>query len=148
MKSNGFFGIGVYRPKHEVNYGSLFRTAQIFNADFLFLIGARFKVQASDTMSSYRHMPVYTYSDFEDFNSHRPFSAQLVAIELNKKSVPLKAFQHPKQGIYILGAEDNGLPNEVLSKCQSIIQLPGDRSLNVSVAGSIVLYDRLAKEDK
>jgi hypothetical protein len=36
MKDKGCFGIGVYNMKHEVNYETLFRTAQIFNADFIF----------------------------------------------------------------------------------------------------------------
>ena len=38
-----------------------------------------------------------------------------------------------------------GLPEEVIAACDDIIQLPGDYSLNVSVAGSIVIYDRLLK---
>lgn len=145
MRKKGFHGIGCFGMKTEQNYGTLFRTAQILNADFVFLIGCRFKMQASDTCKSWRNMPVFEYKDFADFQNHRPFAAQLVGIELDARARPLKNYVHPKQAIYLLGAEDNGLPAEVLSACQDIIQLPGDNSLNVSVAGSIVLYDRYAK---
>ena len=145
MKKNGFFGIGCINMKNGLNYGTLFRTAQIFEADFIFLIGKRFKPQSSDTMKSYRHIPLFEYESFDEFNAHRPYSCELIAIELDERAKTLKDFVHPKQACYLLGAEDNGIPKEVLQKCQRIVRLPGERSLNVSVAGSIVLYDRISK---
>ena len=45
----------------------------------------------------------------------------------------------------LLGAEDHGLSKAALARCQHLVQLPGRASLNVAVAGSIVLYDRHAK---
>jgi len=145
MKDKGYFGIGCLNMKTSMNYGSLFRTAQIFEADFIFLIGCRFKTQATDTMKSWRHIPTFTYTSFEDFNSHRPHDCKLIGIEMVSHAVPLKDFKHPKQACYLLGAEDNGLTKEAITKCQSLVYLPGERSLNVAVAGSIVLYDRISK---
>jgi tRNA G18 (ribose-2'-O)-methylase SpoU len=148
MRKTGYFGIGIENIKFGVNYGTLFRTAQIFEADFLFLIGKRFKKQHSDTMKSWRHMPVYSYTDFNDFNEHRPFACKLIGIELDKKAIPIKDYKHPKQAIYLLGAEDHGLSKAAYKHCEDLIILPGEHSLNVSVAGSIVLYDRMAKTVK
>lgn len=128
-----------------MNYGSMFRTAQVFGADFIFLIGNRFKPQATDTMKSFRHIPTFVYSNFDDFNAHRPFDCKLIGIELTSTATPIRDFKHPKQACYLLGAEDNGLTKEAISKCQEIVILPGERSLNVAVAGSIVLFDRLNK---
>lgn len=145
MKQNGYFGIGCLNMKTETNYGTLFRTAQIFGADFIFLIGHRFKHMPTDTMGSYRHMPLFQFKDFEDFNAHRPFDCRLIGIELTENAIPLKDFEHPKNACYILGAEDNGLTRQMIDSCQKIIVLPGERSLNVAVAGSIVLYDRISK---
>lgn len=145
MRDKGFFGIGCINMKNTLNYGTLFRTAQIFDADFIFVIGCRFKQQSSDTMKSWRHMPMFNYKDFEDFNNHRPYDCRLVGVELIKTATPIKDYKHPKQACYLLGAEDNGLTKEAISKCQDIIYLPGERSLNVSVAGSIVLFDRINK---
>ena len=134
--------------KNPLNYGTLFRTAQLFGADFIFLIGKRFKPQTSDTMKSYKHLPCYHYDTFEDFQKARPYGAMLVGVELDDKAEPLTTFAHPKQSIYLLGAEDYGLPKEILSKCQKIVKIPfGSQSLNVSTTGSIVLYDRLAKKE-
>jgi len=146
MKKDGYFGIGCIGMKTSENYGTLFRTAQIMNADFIFLIGARFKRQASDTMKSWRHLPLFEYKDFADFNEHRPYDCKLIGIELHKNSIPLIEYEHPKQACYLLGAEDFGLTKEAINACQDLIILPGERSMNVSVAGSIVLYDRVSKK--
>ena len=54
----------------------------------------------------------------------------------------LEDFKHPKRCVYLLGAEDNGLTKEAIEKSHFLIQFPSEFSLNVAVAGSIVLYDR------
>ncbi len=146
MKDRGYYGVGVFTPKTEHNYWSLFRTAQILDADFLFVIGPRFRMHPADVMGSYRHIPTYSYLDFKDFNSHRPFDCRLIGVELQECACEVSRFVHPKRAIYLLGAEDNGLSKECLSHCQDVIRLHGERSMNVAVAGSIVLYDRYAKQ--
>lgn len=146
MKSKrGFFGVGCIGMKTSENYGTLFRTANILGADFMFLIGTRFKKQCTDTTKSYRHIPTFIYKDFEDFNSHRPFGCELVGIELSDEAINLKDFNHPERCAYLLGAEDNGIPKSVLYKCNHLVVLDGEMSMNVAVAGSIVLYDRISK---
>ena len=145
MNRRGYFGIGIEHGKTRFNYGTLFRTAQIFEADFMFIIGARFKPQVSDTMKSSRHTPVFSYADFADFNKHRPYNCRLIGVELDENATPLHRYSHPQQACYLLGAEDHGLTKEAYKHCQSLVVLPGERSLNVSVAGSIVLYDRISK---
>ncbi len=145
MKDKGYFGIGVLNMKNGINYGTLFRTAQIFDADFIFLIGKRFRRQASDTANSAKHMPLFEYDSFDDFHIHIPFGCQLIGIEITIDAIPLVGFEHPARACYLLGAEDHGLTENALGRCRNIIVLPGKRSLNVSVAGSIVLYDRISK---
>jgi len=145
MRTNGFYGIGCLNMKREFNYGTLFRTAQVFDADFVFVIGNRFKPQHSDTDKSWKNLPTYHYLNFKDFNDHRPFACVLVGIELTEDATPIAEFAHPRQACYLLGAEDSGLSPEAIERCQSLIKLPGSRSLNVSVAGSLVLFDRFQK---
>lgn len=142
----GYFGIGVYNGKNEQNIGTLWRSANIMGADFIFTVGKRYKAQCSDTMKTPRHVPLFHYDDWDDFRKHIPYDCPVVAIELDDESVPIKRFVHPERCIYLLGAEDSGIPKHVLDKCQSIVQLPGDVCMNVSVAGSIVMYDRINKE--
>lgn len=145
LPSRGYFGIGCQGMKTGSNYGSLFRTAQVFDAAMLFLIGPRFQPQHSDTMKAWRHIPTFSYASVSAFQDNRPHDCVLVGIEMTEDAIPLKGFQHPERALYLLGAEDHGLSNEAIKACQHIVRLPGERSLNVSVAGSIVLYDRISK---
>ena len=71
----------------------------------------------------------------------------LVGIELDERSVPLAGYRHPERAVYLLGSETDGLPQEALEHCADVVQIPGEFSLNVSVAESIVLYDRLLKTE-
>lgn len=140
--SRGFFGVAIYRPKTEVNVGSLFRTAHILGADFLCTIGKRYKYQSSDVLKSTKHLPLFHYSDFEDFYEHMPHDCRLVGVELDERAKAVECFTHPQRAIYMLGAEDDGLPPKVMDRCHDLVKLRGERSMNVAVAGSIVLYSR------
>ena len=141
----GYFGIGIYGPKMTKNIGTLWRTADIFGADFMFTIGKRYETMRSDKRKSWKHIPLFEYEDFSIFRGSLPKDSRLVGIELDEHSQPLMTYKHQERAVYLLGAEDFGLPEDVIASCDDIIQLPGDYSLNVSVAGSIVIYDRLLK---
>jgi tRNA G18 (ribose-2'-O)-methylase SpoU len=147
-KVRGYFGIGIQNVKTEMNVGTLWRSASIMGASFIFTIGRRYKKQASDTMASWRHIPLYNYETFEEFYKSLPYDCQLVGVELDETSVPVMQFKHPERCIYLLGAEDIGLSKEAIEKCHKIVQLPGDYCMNVSVAGSIIMYDRNLKITK
>ena len=143
----GYFGIGVYHIKSEINVGTLWRSAYNLGADFIFTIGRRYKKQSSDTTKTFRHIPLYHYLTFEEFSKARPLGATLIGVEQSEKSKELKSFSHPEQTIYLLGAEDNGIPEEILKKCNQVVQIDTPMCLNVSVAGSIVMYDRKNKSN-
>jgi len=145
MRSRGYFGIGVYGMKTHENYGTLFRSANIFGASFLCMVNSRFVRQSSDTMRSERHLPLYEYTDIASFLSNRPRDCQLIGVEITDTAVGVSTFTHPERALYILGPEDGSIPTEILDKCQHVVKLPGTHCLNVSVAGSIILYDRVCK---
>lgn len=138
----GYFEVGIYHTKTETNVGTLWRTAYQLNAAGIFTIGRRYKKQASDTCKAYLHLPLRHFQDFEEFSVARPTGAVLIGVEMGGK--PLSKFSHPERAIYLLGAEDHGLPKQICDKCNQIVSLEAIRGLsyNVAVAGSIILYDR------
>lgn len=141
----GYFEIGIFRGKTSYNIGTLWRSAFQLGANGIFTVGARYPRQASDTVLAYRYVPMREYINFEDFYQHLPYDCRLVGIEMGGK--PLSGFAHPERAIYILGAEDDGLPKKVIEKCHYVISLEAKRteSYNVAVAGSLVMYDRMYK---
>ncbi len=148
MGKRGYFGIGIFNGKCEQNIGTLWRSADILGASFVFTIGNRYKRQNSDTMKSYRRIPLYHYADYDDFFDHVPFDCPVVAVELADWSIPLEKYQHRERCIYLLGAEDHGLPQQIMNRCVETVQLIGSYCYNVSTAGSIVMYDRAVKAMK
>lgn len=145
--SKGFFGIGIENSKTGMNIGTLWRSAQIMGASFIFTIGNRYKLQASDTLKTPRNIPLYNHKTFDEFFEAMPYDCPLIGLELSKEAQPIKEFTHPKRCIYLLGAEDNGLSKYAIEHCHQLVQLPGEFSLNVAVAGSLVMFDRLQKKE-
>lgn len=143
--SRGFFAIGIEHGKNGANVGTLWRSANIMGAAFIFTVGRRYKRQPSDTLESWRHIPLFHFDTIDDLKAHAPHDSLLVGVEMDDAAEPVESFKHPARAVYLLGAEDHGLSPEAIKASQKLVVLPGERSLNVSVAGSLVLYDRHAK---
>jgi tRNA G18 (ribose-2'-O)-methylase SpoU len=146
MMGRGYFGIGVYHPKHAENIGTLMRSAYAFGANFAFTIGRRYSRQASDTPNAGLHLPLYHYMTLEDLIDHLPIGCPLIGVELHERASLLNRFVHPERACYLLGAEDHGIPQAILDQCHYAVEIPhAAQCLNVSTAGSIVMYDRRVK---
>ncbi len=64
--------------------------------------------------------------------------------------IPLPELDSGAEAVLVLGAEREGLPTEVLERCDERASIPqpgGADSLNVAMAGTIALYE-LAREDR
>jgi tRNA G18 (ribose-2'-O)-methylase SpoU len=145
ISNQGYFAIGVYRCRTEHNIGTLWRSAYILGASFIFTVDHKYKKQTSDVVKAWSRIPLFHHKSFDDLLNNIPHDCRLVGIELDENATFLHEFEHPKRAIYLLGSEDEGLPQEILDKCHYTIKLPGNSSLNVAVTGSIVLHDRVSK---
>jgi len=139
----GYFAAGVDGISKPMNLGNLIRIAHAFDASFFFSIGARVKLAdaESDTSRSYRSMPVYNFADAGEFRL--PVGCRLVGVEITEDAVELPRFRHPSRAAYVFGAERNSLSQAVLGACEFVVKIPTRFSINVGMAGAIVLYDRL-----
>lgn len=147
VSARGFFEIGILRGKTPANVGTLWRSAFQMGAHGIFTVGKRYPHQASDTTKAFKTVPMREYADFEQFFATLPHSCLIVAVEMGGR--PLQGFTHPERAIYLLGAEDHGIPPSILARCHHTVSLPASRtqSYNVAVAGSLVMYDRQTKRD-
>lgn len=142
----GYYGIGIELPKFEGNIGTLWRSAYNFNADFIFTIGARYKSQKTDTGKTWKHIPLFEYPDFKTFYAGFPRECSLVGVEFpHKKAEAIGHFHHPERAIYLLGAEDHGLSTDALKYVDKVVYIPTKHCINVSTAGSIIMFDRIQK---
>ena len=144
--ARGYFGIVVERGKTPANIGTLWRSAHIFGASFLGIIGARYRRDPSDTTHAGLHVPLIHYKDLDDLRHHLPYECTLVGVEFEESATKIRQYVHPVRAIYLLGAEDSGLSDETKQACRHLVVLPGRFCLNVAVAGSLVMFDRVMKD--
>lgn len=139
----GYFGVGVDGVSKAMNLGNLVRIAHAFGASFFFSVNAQAKYAdaESDTSRSYRSMPVYNYLNAGDLRL--PVGCELVGVEITEDAVELPRFRHPSRAAYVFGAERASMSQAVLDRCAFVVKIPMRFSINVGMAGAIVLYDRL-----
>jgi len=144
-ESRGWCAIGIERGKTPANLGTLWRSAVCFGAAYVFTVGQRFQREAADVCKSWRNIPCFSYADWLDFATHRPYDVPLVGVELTDDAKPLESFYHPERALYLLGPEDGSLSRQAQDHCEHLVSFTSRYCLNVATAGSIVLYDRQTK---
>ena len=147
-KDLGYFEIGIFRPKHWENVGTLWRTAWQLGAAGIFTIGAKPDRQITDVLRVDKRIPLRCYEDYDAFMAARPQGAQLIGVEMGGEK--LSTFVHPVRAVYLLGSEVDGLSKDVLSKCQHVVEIESVNypSYNVAVSGALVMYQRLIGQMK
>ncbi|MGU9962462.1 MAG: RNA methyltransferase [Candidatus Puniceispirillales bacterium WSBS_2018_MAG_OTU23] len=140
----GYSALGVENVSKPRNAGAVIRTAHAFDAAFAFTVGETLKrreIAHSDTSKAMEQIPLYMFASPRDLAL--PEGCQLVGVELTDDAAVLPSFRHPRQAAYILGSERMGLSVEMQDLCDHIIKIPTRFSLNLAVAGAIIMYDRL-----
>lgn len=136
----GYFGLAFYEPKFEENIGTAVRSAHCFGADFIAVIGKRYRRMPADTMATERHIPIYEYVDLDDFKTHLPKECDVFIVEVDGQGI--QGFEHPERCIYLMGGEDRSVP---LVEGWPRISFPTSHCLNMAMAATLICYDRVAK---
>ena len=140
----GYFAIGAEGISKPMNLGALMRTANAFGASFVFSVAAadRLKVAyKADTSKTFESVPYYQWDAIGDIAL--PKGCQMVGIELTEDAIELPEFRHPKSAAYVLGRERGDLSPEMLARCDHVVKIPTRFCINVSLAGALVMYDRV-----
>lgn len=148
-RTRGYFGIGAEGVSKSANIGALLRTAHAFGASFCFTLGTGFDARAgrsADTADTPAHVPLWRFADAADLRL--PKGCRLVGIELHEDAADLPSFRHPLSAAYVLGPERASLSPALLARCDHLVRIPTRFSLNLAVAGALVLYDRLLQHGR
>ena len=140
----GYFGIGVENVSKTLNVGSLFRTAHAFGAGFVFTVAAAYSPAEggkADTSDTPGHVPFYAFPDAASMVL--PEGCELIGVELLDDAVDLPSFHHPARAAYVMGPERGALSEEMTAKCKFVVKIPTRFSINVGLAGALVMYDRV-----
>ena len=139
----GYSAIGLFNPKSAVNVGSAMRAAGCYGSAMVATTGKRFGRSNTDTMKTYRHLPLI---QCDDLRSIIPFDCVPVAVDLVSGAKLLDEYEHPERAFYIFGPEDGTLGKQVLSWCRDTIYIPTNGCMNLAATVNVVLYDRTSKQ--
>jgi tRNA G18 (ribose-2'-O)-methylase SpoU len=140
----GYFGIGAEGISKAHNLGAPMRTAHAFGASFLFTVDIDWRLRGwneTDTSRAAENVPFHAFDTLADLRL--PRGCQLVGVELTDDAVDLPEFQHPHAAAYVFGRERGSLSEPLQARCHHIVRIPTRFCLNVSVAGALVMYDRV-----
>jgi tRNA G18 (ribose-2'-O)-methylase SpoU len=133
------------------NVGSVFRTADAFLTEAIYLCGYTPRPPHRDIHKTALGATEtvrwkYTDSSVEAVMSLKSEGYRIVGVEQVAGSIPLQEFRlAPEEKIVLIfGNEVDGVSEEVLKYCDSCIEIPQfgmKHSLNVSVAAGMVLWE-------
>jgi RNA methyltransferase, TrmH family len=126
------------------NVGTLIRTADGFGASVALSPGCADPTSSKALRGSAGAIFRVPLLDFDD--APKPWLA-LVA----HGGTPLEEVELTPRVTFVLGAEREGVPKEVLERCDAMASIPmmeGAESLNVGAAGAIALYAHSRRKSK
>lgn len=130
------------------NLGAMVRNAAAFGADAL-LLSPRcadpfYRKAIRVSLGSVFSLPVRRLATWpEGLDELRAQGFALVGAVLAPGAVPLPSFAPPPRWALLLGAEGPGLSAAARARCDHLVTIPmspGADSLNVAVAGAVMLY--------
>lgn len=147
-RSNGF-AVLMTHVTGDFNIGTVLRSANFHGARDFFYYGRR-KFDRRGCVG------VHNYTKMQFLDSPQNILQlkdryTLVGLENNiPRTISIHQFdwQLPKPPCIVVGEECNGVPEDILSMCDVLVEIPNFgsvRSMNVGVASSIAMHDYISK---
>lgn len=135
--------IAVENWKHDLNIGSLIRTANAFNVAGIHIVGKR-DWNRRGAMVTDRYMTVHHHSTVAEFAEWaKKEKLPIIGIDNIEISKRLENRPLPKNCVLFFGQEGSGMSEEAVSICEVVLaieQYGSTRSINASAAGAIAMY--------
>lgn len=150
----------AHNIRSTFNVGAIFRTADGFGVRKIILSGytpyptqphdvrlphiaEKITKQIHKTALGAETTVPFTYSETPPLNELKVAGYTIVGLEQDARSVMLPHYHTPAKTALLLGEEVYGIPDELRTHCDDIIEIPmvgTKESFNVSVATGIALY--------
>jgi tRNA G18 (ribose-2'-O)-methylase SpoU len=135
--------IAIENWQHDLNIGSVVRTANAFNVEKVHIVGKR-DWNRRGAMVTDKYLHVLHHATVQDFkNWCDESSLPIIGIDNLPISTELEKAKLPKKCALFFGQEGAGMSDEAISICNSVLairQYGSTRSMNASAAGAIAMY--------
>ncbi len=137
------FHVAIENWQHDLNIGSIVRTANAFLANTVHIVGRRrWNRRGAMVTDRYQHVLHHpTIDDLIVYASEN--SLPIIAVDNVPHSVPIETRELPKGCIILFGQEGPGLSPEAIGAADEVIEITqfgSTRSLNASAAAAIVMH--------
>jgi len=137
------FHVAIENWQHDLNIGSIVRTANAFLADTVHIVGRR-RWNRRGAMVTDRYQHVLHHPTIEDLLAYaREHQLTIVAVDNVETSQPVESTPLPDNCIILFGQEGPGLSPEAIAAADQVIEITqfgSTRSLNASAAAAIVMH--------
>ena len=138
------FHVAIENWQHDMNIGSIVRSANAFAADTVHIIGRR-RWNKRGAMVTDRYQHVRHHHDVATFVAWaRDQRLLVVAVDNVDGSVPIETLALPERCVLLFGQEGPGLSPESLAAADVVVEISqfgSTRSINASAAGAIVMHE-------
>lgn len=136
------FDVAIENWQHDLNIGSIVRTANAFLAGTVHIVGRRrWNKRGAMVTDRYQHVMHHdTIADLVAWAGARP----IVAVDNVEGSVDVVDAPKPADAILLFGQEGPGLTAEALAAADSVVsirQFGSTRSINAAAAAAIVMHE-------
>ncbi len=137
------FHVAIENWQHDMNIGSIVRTANAFAADTVHIIGRR-RWNKRGAMVTDRYQHVLHHPDVAAFAEWmRGAGIPIVAVDNVPGSVIIETFDLPRRCVLLFGQEGPGLSPEAIAAAEAVVEISqfgSTRSMNASAAASVAMH--------
>ncbi|WP_344373282.1 RNA methyltransferase [Agromyces tropicus] len=138
------FHVAIENWQHDLNIGSIVRTANAFAAETVHVIGRR-RWNRRGAMVTDRYQHLMHHPDVADFVAWaRGEGLPVIAVDNVEGSEPVDLAELPERCVLLFGQEGPGLSPEALAAADrtvEITQYGSTRSINAAAAAAIVMHE-------
>ena len=137
------FHVAIENWQHDLNIGTVIRTANAFNAAGVHIVGRR-RYNRRGAMVTDRYLHVHHHADVDDLLAWATEEGlPVVAVDIVPGAVPIETVALPERCVLLFGQEGPGLTADACvgaTMVCSIAQYGSTRSINVGVAAGIAMH--------
>ncbi|HEY8317505.1 MAG TPA: RNA methyltransferase [Amnibacterium sp.] len=138
------FAVAIENWQHDMNIGSIVRTANAFAADAVHIVGRR-RWNRRGAMVTDRYQHVVHHPEVAHFVAvMREEGRPIVAVDNVEGAVPVESFAMPERCVLLFGQEGPGLSEEARAAADALVEIPqfgSTRSINAGAAAAIVMHE-------
>jgi tRNA G18 (ribose-2'-O)-methylase SpoU len=135
--------VAIENIEHDLNIGSIVRTANAFNVGGVHIVGRR-RWNRRGAMVTDAYLDVTHHPDAAHLGRWAQAEGMpVIAVDVVPGSVPLEGFPMPSRCVLLFGQEGPGLSPAALALADSVVSITqhgSTRSINVAAAAAIAMH--------